>query len=726
MGEHVRHSGRRALTGFVAVFVLSLGVLVLGGGRSALAASTFSLGSSFGAKGAEAGEFRDPGAVGVEAGTGDVFVVDTKNGRVQKFEPSGGGYVLVGTIAGPQGTVSSSAFMFKDDPGVAVDGSVGASRGDVYVVSGKATKEVVYQFRPEGGHPDTYVASGVRMEGFVEGGEKKPVRGLAVGSGGEVFVAYGKSVSVFSAAGVELASMKASSEVSGVAVSGSTVYVVSASGLERWEVSGKYELEHSTVIGKASSGSAYSALTVGNRGRVYVDVVYQYEATKSYVAVFAANAGEDSSPLEVFGTGSVQASYGLGYSALGDVPTVLVSDESDDEVHVFQYDYPEVDGCGVSAITTSSALVGGCTVASNALQAEWVLYYKPLSGGFLEVLGGTLSSEGVVGGALSGLEPAEEYTYELLAKSSHGEADMEGGFVTLPVAPLVLASGATEVLAYGASMNGTVDPQDSTVFTGRTFYRFQYGPCRGECAGSPYPYEAPEVSAGSGHQAVAVSEALKELEPEAAYHYRVVAIGPGGEALSGEQVFTTAAAPAGVQALTGPASSVTQSTATLNGTVDPGGQATTYAWEVGTSTSYGTTVYGSLLAESEPVAVSLALSELRAGTTYHYRLVSTSRSDTSYGADEMFTTSSYGGEPLVVPSTPSLLPAGLTQASSQGQAPAGGVLPSKVVKLTKAQLLAKALKACRKDKSKTKRLACEKLAHKKYPTKTIKKTTGKS
>ena len=80
----------------------------------------------------------------------------------------------------------------------------------------------------------------------------------------------------------------------------------------------------------------------------------------------------------------------------------------------------------------------------------------------------------------------------------------------------------------------------------------------------------------------------------------------------------------------------------------------------------------------------------------------------------MFTTSSYGGEPLVVPSTPSLLPAGLTQASSQGQAPAGGVLPSKVVKLTKAQLLAKALKACRKDKSKTKRLACVRHARKEF------------
>ena len=45
-----------------------------------------------------------------------------------------------------------------------------------------------------------------------------------------------------------------------------------------------------------------------------------------------------------------------------------------------------------------------------------------------------------------------------------------------------------------------------------------------------------------------------------------------------------------------------------------------------------------------------------------------------------------------------------------------GVLPSKVVKLTKAQLLAKALKVCRTKykHKKTKRLACEKQAHKKY------------
>ncbi|HEV3046073.1 MAG TPA: hypothetical protein VGY13_01810 [Solirubrobacteraceae bacterium] len=44
----------------------------------------------------------------------------------------------------------------------------------------------------------------------------------------------------------------------------------------------------------------------------------------------------------------------------------------------------------------------------------------------------------------------------------------------------------------------------------------------------------------------------------------------------------------------------------------------------------------------------------------------------------------------------------------------GAVKSSKVKKLSRAQLLAKALKACKKDRKKSKRVACEKAAHKKY------------
>jgi hypothetical protein len=45
---------------------------------------------------------------------------------------------------------------------------------------------------------------------------------------------------------------------------------------------------------------------------------------------------------------------------------------------------------------------------------------------------------------------------------------------------------------------------------------------------------------------------------------------------------------------------------------------------------------------------------------------------------------------------------------------------------TKAQLLAKALKACKKDKRKSKRLACEKKARKKYPANATKTTSSKT
>ncbi len=54
----------------------------------------------------------------------------------------------------------------------------------------------------------------------------------------------------------------------------------------------------------------------------------------------------------------------------------------------------------------------------------------------------------------------------------------------------------------------------------------------------------------------------------------------------------------------------------------------------------------------------------------------------------------------------------------------GGVLPSKTAKPTRAQLLAKALKVCHKDKKKGKRLACEKQARKRYASKKPGHTTA--
>jgi len=103
-------------------------------------------------------------------------------------------------------------------------------------------------------------------------------------------------------------------------------------------------------------------------------------------------------------------------------------------------------------------------------------------------------------------------------------------------------------------------------------------------------------------------------------------------------------------ATTGAATDVTGTTATLNGTVAPNKEDTTYWFEYGTSTSYG-----SLTAQAGPVkgnaakSVAAAITGLVPNTTYHFRLVVRNPSGTSTGADATFTT---GAAAVTIAATP--------------------------------------------------------------------------
>ncbi len=89
------------------------------------------------------------------------------------------------------------------------------------------------------------------------------------------------------------------------------------------------------------------------------------------------------------------------------------------------------------------------------------------------------------------------------------------------------------------------------------------------------------------------------------------------------------------------ATGVSQSEAILNGAVDPNGDASTYQFEFGPTTSYGTTVpipakeAGSGI---NPVKVSQAISGLEASKTYHYRVTAQNSFGLAQGEDETFTT----------------------------------------------------------------------------------------
>jgi hypothetical protein len=88
-------------------------------------------------------------------------------------------------------------------------------------------------------------------------------------------------------------------------------------------------------------------------------------------------------------------------------------------------------------------------------------------------------------------------------------------------------------------------------------------------------------------------------------------------------------------------SDLSQSGATLSGTVNPSGQSTSYHFEYGTTTAYGTqTSPADVGSGSTPVGVHQAIFGLTPNTTYHYRLVATSSAGTTNGTDQTFTTPS--------------------------------------------------------------------------------------
>jgi len=119
---------------------------------------------------------------------------------------------------------------------------------------------------------------------------------------------------------------------------------------------------------------------------------------------------------------------------------------------------------------------------------------------------------------------------------------------------------------------------------------------------------------------------------------------------------TSAGNPARASAAASPPSTTTsapadvgQSSATLSGTVNPNGQSTTYYFQYGATTSYGTqTSPAGIGSGSTPVAVHQAIYGLSPNTTYHYQLVATNAAGTTDGADETFTTPSNTASQVVV------------------------------------------------------------------------------
>ena len=221
-------------------------------------------------------------------------------------------------------------------------------------------------------------------------------------------------------------------------------------------------------------------------------------------------------------------------------------------------------------------------------------------------------------------------------------------------APTAITGPVSAVGTTSATATGTVNPSGQA-----TSWYFEFG------TSTSYGRRTPSRGAGSGTSNVQVTGPLSGLTPGTTYHYRLVATNGAGTARGADGVFTTAAAPA---AVTGPATSITPTSATLTGTVDPNGRATNWYFEYGTSTGYGSrTTARSAGSGTSAMGVAAPVSGLTPGRLYHYRLFATSDAGTSRGADRTFRAA---GPPAAV--TGSVTAVTTTSARLRGAVTANG------------------------------------------------------
>ena len=240
-------AGRHALLGAGATCATLLAVGV------AAAHSQPTIFTTFGGPGAGDGQFARPLGVGVDQTTldptsGDVYVADTGNARVEQFDSAGkfvrtwGWGVADGasafevcTSACRAGVPGTGAGQFISPTSVAVDSSSGPSQGDVYI--GDSANRVVEEFGPSGSLLAT-IAGPSPSTPF------SAVSGVAVDPSGDLWVADGSANVVYEldSGGALLSQFADGYEATGaVAADGAgNVYLLGGGGAaERWTPSAR-------------------------------------------------------------------------------------------------------------------------------------------------------------------------------------------------------------------------------------------------------------------------------------------------------------------------------------------------------------------------------------------------------------------------------------------------------------------------------------------------------
>ncbi|MBK7393706.1 MAG: hypothetical protein IPI64_10470 [Chloracidobacterium sp.] len=263
--------------------------------------------------------------------------------------------------------------------------------------------------------------------------------------------------------------------------------------------------------------------------------------------------------------------------------------------------------------------------------------------------------------AISGLTAATTYYYCAIAQNSVGTRFGAVLSFSTPDAPTVTTNAATLVTSTSATLNAAANP-NSDAATGW----FRYSTTDPGTCNDTFGTRAPAsggTSLGAGTAAVAYSNAISSLLPGNTYYYCGIASNSLGTRFGAVLSFTALAEAPTVT--TNAATLITKVTATLNGTANPGGAATT-GWFRYSTTDPGTCndTFGirapasggsSLGSGNSAMAFSQAITGLSPAITYYYCAIASNTIGTSFGTVMSFSASA--GEPSVTTNAATLVTA---------------------------------------------------------------------
>lgn len=281
--------------------------------------------------------------------------------------------------------------------------------------------------------------------------------------------------------------------------------------------------------------------------------------------------------------------------------------------------------------------------------AEWA-YTTKLDGGYWDTLngfGGTSAACPYAAGAAASLQstakartgayltPDQVESYltdygDLITDSkvdiTKPRINLENSTDSITSAPLLTTTAVSAITSSSASSGGNVTDDGAVDVAAR-------GVCWSPSADPTTGDSCTTDGTGTG----SFTSAITGLIPNAVYHVRAYATNSIGTGYGEDHTFTTLSIPATVN--TGSAASVTESSATLNGTVNPNGTDTSCYFEYGMDQNYGFITTNTGMGSGRvDASVGADISGLNENITYHYRLVATNESGTSCGDDNTFTT----------------------------------------------------------------------------------------